>query len=195
MTTLQLERTRSGQHFWLVWVLANIAGWAISAPVQTALYYGLGVGIGSVLGSAAWGLIAGFAQWLVLRERLDHAGWWVPASAAGWALAQAIGDPLIGILGENVTGLIHTFGTGLLVGLLQWLILRRQVKRAGWWVLASTLLVFGGLLAGAAAGFGLGLVKGGLANATLFGFAGGAAFGMTTGAVLGRLLRATRQTV
>ena len=28
---------------------------------------------------------------------------------------------------------------GALAGILQWLILRRQVSQAGWWVLASTL--------------------------------------------------------
>ena len=64
-----------------------------------------------------------------------------------------------------------------MLGVLQWLVLRRQVARAGWWVLASTVgWIVGGLVSGitdTAAGW-----------AVL-----GAVYGAITGAVLVWLLR------
>lgn len=33
-----------------------------------------------------FGAVLGLAQWLVLRGRVPHAGWWVAISAASWAL-------------------------------------------------------------------------------------------------------------
>ena len=35
-------------------------------------------------------------------------------------------------------GLIGEIGIGAVTGILQWIVLRRQVRQAGWWVLAST---------------------------------------------------------
>ena len=66
---------------------------------------------------------------------------------------------------------------GTVLGVLQWLVLRRQVARAGWWVLASTVgWIVGGLVSGitdTAAGW-----------AVL-----GAVYGAITGSVLVWLLR------
>ncbi len=38
-----------------------------------------------------FGVVLGLAQWLALRGRVRHAGWWIPISAAGWALTVAWG--------------------------------------------------------------------------------------------------------
>ena len=45
----------------------------------------------------------------------------------------------VGVVSVDVgwVGGVSIFGT--VVGVLQWLVLRRQVPRAGWWVLASTV--------------------------------------------------------
>lgn len=39
-----------------------------------------------------FGVILGALQWLVLRGRVDHAGWWIAISLAGWAMAAALID-------------------------------------------------------------------------------------------------------
>ena len=55
------------------------------------------------------------------------------------------------------------FAGGFVGGALQWLVLRRQVARAGWWVLASTV---GGFL-GAVGGLFVGWVVGGFVGGVL----------------------------
>ena len=90
------------------------------------------------------GLLMGFGQWLVLRRWVDRARWWILASTAGWGGAIALGITMYGIfaaelrwevVGVAITLPVVFFG----VGLFQWLLLRRWVRRAGWWLLASGL--------------------------------------------------------
>ena len=90
------------------------------------------------------GAMIGFGQWLVLRRWVDRAWWWILASGAGWGGAIALGMTTYGIFAAElrweVVGMAMTlpvifFG----VGLFQWLLLRRWVRRAGWWLLASGL--------------------------------------------------------
>lgn len=77
----------------------------------------------------------GITQWLVLRPLFPQAGWWIPLSAGGWMLAwgisMAIPVPLAPFI---IAGL-----AGLLMGSSQWLILRRWVPIAGWWIIVSLL--------------------------------------------------------
>jgi hypothetical protein len=79
----------------------------------------------------------------------------------------------VGMVNADVgwIGGVSLFGT--VVGVLQWLVLRRQVARAGWWVLASTV--------GWVVGMPLGDSVGGPAL--------GAAYGAITGTALVLLLR------
>ena len=37
------------------------------------------------------GLVLGVAQWLVLRQHVRRAGWWIVASAVGWLIAAFVG--------------------------------------------------------------------------------------------------------
>jgi hypothetical protein len=56
-----------------------------------------------------------------------------------WVLASILGFAVGAAMGNVVTDLIFTALFGAVGGLMQWLVLRRQIARAGWWVLASTL--------------------------------------------------------
>ena len=62
---------------------------------------------------------------------------WVSASTVGWTVGFTV-------FGGTLAGLV--------VGIMQWLVLRQQVSRSGWWVLASTVGWigggFGGLIVG-----------------------------------------------
>jgi hypothetical protein len=186
---MQIERAPIGWRFWLQWVVATSVGWAIGGVLLTALIGGLGDELGNVAGGAALGLLAGTGQWLVLRRWLDKSGWWILASAGSFLLAASAGEVLQGALGENAGGLLLTIGLGLVPGTLQWLLLRRQVARAGWWVLASTVLVFAANLAGVGIASGIGLKESALEFGFVAGVVGGVVFGSTSGPVLGWLLR------
>jgi len=56
-----------------------------------------------------------------------------------WVLASILGFAVGGAMGNAVTDWIFTALFGAVGGFMQWLILRRQIAGAGWWVLASTL--------------------------------------------------------
>ena len=62
--------------------------------------------------------------------------WWVLASTAGLVASLP--------LGFGVGGAMVLLGVGVGGGVTQWLVLRHQVSRTGWWVLASSvsLVVF-----------------------------------------------------
>jgi hypothetical protein len=88
-----------------------------------------------------------------MKDKGSQAGWgfwlgWVVASSVGWIVGAILGFGLgLIIIGDdygiNVLRIIigyflvgATLGFG--VSIMQWLVLRRRVSRAGWWVLAST---------------------------------------------------------
>ena len=93
-----------------------------------------------------WPVLAlanGLLQALLLRRWLPRIGWWVVATALGWSL---------GLFGTRVIysataldvypvlfGLARALFTGGIIGLAQWLVLRKRVPRAGWRILANVL--------------------------------------------------------
>ncbi len=100
------------------------------------------------------------------RERPRGVGWrlwlwWVLASTLGWSVGGVVLRPVFGAIGPVfgllVGGLLVGAIGGAALGVSQWLVLRRQLARAGWWIVASTLgwavgVVVFGLLGGTVAG-------------------------------------------
>lgn len=147
----------AGGRLWLWWVLASAAGWAAGGAGGAAAAPSGSIVVAGGAGEALGGIVAGVSQWLLLRRQVARAGWWVAAVPAGAAAAGIAGvaagllaglvsspgapSPLGGANGGVDVGWVTgagLFGTGL--GVLQWwLVLRRQVAHAGWWVLASTV--------------------------------------------------------
>lgn len=97
--------------------------------------------------------------------RLDCWFLWVAANTVGWALGlgsalaagiavtevlglgEATGEyggvvGLVGLLAALIVGIVMTAVT---VGVGQWLILRRYISRAGWWILASAIGMVAGI--------------------------------------------------
>ena len=102
------------------------------------------------------GLIVGLAQWYVLRRPFSHVRpqAWVAASAAGafvaWTLGMipstladfgaAAGDTAPAAISDALMyGLAAAMGAvlGPILGIPQWLVLRRHARRALWWVPAN----------------------------------------------------------
>lgn len=76
---------------------------------------------------------------------------WVIASGGSWALTGLMGRDIVAtvssIVSDPLVPAISRIIVGALIGIVQWLILRRFVARAGWWILAcSTGWVFGGMI-------------------------------------------------
>ena len=152
MEAQQGPRSSFNWLFLILWTVATAAGWLVG-------YLLIDV---SPLGESTFGLTVGIAQWLVLRMKIPNAYWWILATAAGWIVGRliAIGffPPEYGILAGSVIGAA--------MGSFQWLIMRRYVNRAYWWIILSILgwlwamtgvlgLTLIGVVAGATTGFAL----------------------------------------
>jgi hypothetical protein len=65
---------------------------------------------------------------------------WILASAIGFGVGGAIGYAIMSVLNSTTVIVGLAFGAvfGAAGGTMQWLILRRQITGAGWWVLATS---------------------------------------------------------
>jgi hypothetical protein len=81
--------------------------------------------------------LAGVAQWLLLRAYIQRRSWWVPL----WVLATIIGWTGILVLTLLPPPDLPLWSVWIIGGainsLLQWLVLRPYLFRAGWWALAQ----------------------------------------------------------
>jgi hypothetical protein len=127
-----------GWAFWLQWTLAGSVGIYAGSLVtesisQPILQLGASGLFAQVILWGTVGAVVGAGQFLVLR-RVIKSAWWIPATSADWSLGL-----VLGVLMQPVVRAQIDIGTGIALGVTQWLILRRHVSQAGWWILASTL--------------------------------------------------------
>jgi len=204
---MNTERTNIGTGFWLQWVLASMLGFAVGAAMGNAVANSIPpmackqsfsdslidrltnfpcilqtLDLDLALIVVILGLAGGFMQWLVLRRRIAGTGWWVPASTLGFPAALVIAVGAMRLGGDSVAvPILLGVLFGVLSAIMPWLVLRRQVARAGWWVPAHLL---GSLVGGA-----MGIVA--FHVMALIGFyqfpwaAAGAMFGAGLGAITG----------
>lgn len=137
---------------WLWWILATTIAGAIVGALEAS-------GFQLVATIFFTGLLIGTAQWLVLRQYIPKAFWWIVVSTLGWTFGLVLVssyitlfDPLIQFL--RTLGAWEVFWMNLvkqpivlaIFGAAQFPILRRFVRKAHWWILVSAL---GGALDGA----------------------------------------------
>ena len=163
---MNAERKQAGWGFWLQWLLASAIGLVVGGFLALPIGFGVGDAVENALGKMAGYIISGalfgallgaglgIMQSLALRTRLAGAGWWAPASTAAGAVGLAISLPIFvsANVAEAVSGIVAGASLGISIGIGQWLVLRRQVVQASWWVLASGV----GLAISMAVGFPLG---------------------------------------
>ena len=141
---MNTENSNSDRGLWLAWFLASLIGYGLGMLLGASVAYGLfdratfdgtmGITLGIVMGT-----IGGFAQWVVLQERIAGAGWWILASALGFATVFSMGGTVRPNENPAMIGIRMAIAFGLVAGVPQWIILRQKVTRAGWWVLANML--------------------------------------------------------
>lgn len=139
----------AGRSFWGWWLLACTVGLAVTmygfAILGGVLTPVLGVYVSAAVIAIMNGLLLGVLQWLVLRQHLNS-GWWVLSCALGWGAIL-----LFGVIANNVLLIgrpliLYWVAWASVPGMLQWLVLRGQVARAGWWIFASMVGVGVGLV-------------------------------------------------
>ena len=189
------------------WVLATAAGFAVGGPMEAVLGRSSGMTVvvyvsadGTAAAALQWlalrGHIAHAAWWvgtgiaggavagmigLIVGIGVGAGTGVVEAIAAGRAEGAATGvaeGARAGFAaGADIAGVATAILFGVAVGVVQWLVLQRQVAGAGWWILACSV---GWVVSGLSAG----VTDSGAGWAVL-----GAVYGVVTGCVLVWLLR------
>ena len=128
----------------LGWVIANVLGFGVlgaislvasSIPLLTSMF----------MSALAVGIPVGLAQWIALRRLAQVSIVWVLSVSIGLLMAlltlRVMPDGLLGFADdESISVLVlSTVFIGLLVGTIQWLLLRSQFSRALVWPLASSV--------------------------------------------------------
>ncbi|MFE4108642.1 hypothetical protein, partial [Almyronema epifaneia] len=179
---------------WLWWTLATTIAGAIVGVLESS-------GFQFIATIFFTGLLIGAAQWLVLRQYIPKAFWWIVVSTLGWTFGLLLVapnetfDPLIQFL--STLGAWPVFWSNLVTqpivlaifGAAQFPLLRRFVRKAHWWILVSAL---GGALDGASSSTVAyilpGLLPPPFTTALSYG-AGWLGYGIVTGICLQWLLR------
>jgi hypothetical protein len=82
------------------------------------------------------GLLMGALQYGLLRRYLPRMGWWVLVTTGGWLLGGLLAL-IPGWLNWTDAFFDLNMAIGLSIGVMQWLLLRRRLPGAGWWILAN----------------------------------------------------------
>jgi hypothetical protein len=142
--TMKVQGPHHECGFWFQWALATTVGFIVGGFAAGAAAKALEAHGGDEFGLTPWegavagalaGLVIGSCQWLVLRRTIVQAGWWVPGVTGGWIIFDAIlaaagrVNPVVGAGGVAFAALVFA--------LLQWLVLRRQARHAGRWIVVS----------------------------------------------------------
>jgi hypothetical protein len=108
---------------WFYWIMATTLGWLVGA----LLFNGIPLVISGVA-------IAAF-QWSVLYKRIQKSWRWLVFSALAWIAGYILYILLI----PGQSGILLGPFLGAVVGIVQWLILRKELEWAGWWIPISIL--------------------------------------------------------
>ena len=135
--------------FVLWWLLANVISFGIAGGMfhnfpltfifpSTAAWLGT-FELSPALFGAAFGavpsILIGLLQWLILRRHLPVSGWWIFTILPGVGFDHFISDGF-----PNAQDLsIAVLASSALIGVLQWLVLRRQVNSFAWWIVATVV--------------------------------------------------------
>lgn len=126
---------------WLGWTLATTAGMLLGLLPFALLIENIDL-LAVRLVMPLWaGFLVGLFQWLVVRRFLTHSVNWIVNGGVGWALGYALGLLVIQVLQGGFWGVLLGYLLfGLIIAVLQWPVLRREIPNVLPWAAAN---VFG----------------------------------------------------
>ncbi len=128
---------------WLGWTIATTLAWGVGAPVGVLAAGSAGLITVTLAAYALGALLAGSLQSVFLAGTLTVRSW-ILASVTGVALMAGLAFALAMI--ETELGLLGVTLLGPTLGILQWRLLRKKLRKAWCWILASVLgWIAGGL--------------------------------------------------
>lgn len=125
---------------WLGWTLATVVGMLVGFLLSIPLVNLLDLQWARIIVPLLTGFIIGLAQWAALRSYLIDATDWILAGGASWAVAYALGLFLINALSDTfLGGFVGYVLFGVIVAVVQWPILRREIPNVWAWILANVI--------------------------------------------------------
>jgi hypothetical protein len=135
---VKVERNELG--LWLGWTLATAGGMLLGFLPTILLINVLNLGLAQIAVPVLAGTVIGFAQWLVLRRYVTASTRWDWTDGISWAAGYILGLLLIQVLPSTVfAAFIGYFLFGVIVALVQWPVLRREIPQVFTWVVASAV--------------------------------------------------------
>ena len=125
---------------WLEWTLATALGMLLGFLPSIVLVNLFDLTIARIIVPLWAGFLIGLAQWVVLRKYLNESSDWILAGGASWAVGFALGLLIMnGLTGTGLDGFIGYVLFGIIVAVVQWPLLRREIPNVGMWILANVL--------------------------------------------------------
>lgn len=125
---------------WLEWTLATAFGMLLGFLPSLVLVNIMDLAFARVIVPLFAGFLVGLAQWVVLRKYVNEVSDWILAAGASWAVGYALGLFIInGLTGTGLDGFFGYVLFGVIVALVQWPILRREIPNVWMWVLANVV--------------------------------------------------------
>jgi hypothetical protein len=144
------EQDTENPGFLFIWIAANAVAFLVGMPISWMISsQGPANDPISILSGAILGIVVGIAQCFALQGQIRGTGWWILATvlgaSIGHAITKAVHDPAPYEPGPPPLFVALSI-TGVTVGVLQWIVLLRQLRWSVLWILVSAI------------GFTLGLV-------------------------------------
>jgi hypothetical protein len=125
---------------WLGWTLATAIGMLIGFLPSLLLVNVLDLQWARIIIPLLAGFLIGLAQWAVLRNYLVESSDWILAGGTSWAVGYALGLFLINSLSNTALGGVIGFALfGVIIALVQYPLLRREIPNIWSWILANAL--------------------------------------------------------
>jgi len=140
MIALRHALTPAERGLALRWVVATTAGWVVGFAVCEAVVKPIvDFLIHFPSDGAVIGIAIGIGQWLVLNRRINRTRWWIVASIIGFGVGKDVAGLAVPAMSGHLGSALGGLAIGTALGLGQWLVLRRHVPEARWWVLANAI--------------------------------------------------------
>lgn len=136
----EVKVNRNEFGLWLGWTLATAIGMLLGLLIAIPLVNLLDLQWARIIVPLLTGFLIGLAQWAALRSYLIDATDWILAGGTSWAVGYALGLFLINALADTILGGFAGYLLfGLIIALVQWPILRREIPNLWAWILANVI--------------------------------------------------------
>jgi hypothetical protein len=125
---------------WLEWTLATAFGMLLGFLPSIVLVNIMDLALARLIVPLFAGFLVGLAQWVVLRKYVNEVSDWILAAGASWAVGYALGLFIMnGLTGTGLDSFVGYILFGIIVALVQWPILRREIPNVWMWILANVI--------------------------------------------------------